>query len=87
MVRFLPEFRIQCSMILVNTVPNPKPLTPNLQKLYNREVSINVGQTTTSMNNEQHQSSKTYAYSLVEMKFVKTKNRFGFNRFGGNWPF
>ena len=27
-------------MILVNTVPNPKPLAPNLQQLYNRKVSI-----------------------------------------------
>ena len=27
-------------MILVNTLPNLKPLAPNLQKLYNRKVSI-----------------------------------------------
>ena len=55
-------------MILVNTVPNPKPLAPNLQKLYNRKVSINVGQ----HQQQQHQSGKTY--SLVEMKLRRDKN-------------
>ena len=76
-IRFLPKFRIPCRMILVNTVPNPKSVAPKLQKLYNRKVPINVGRTT-NIDNERHQSGKTY--SLVEMKFRRDKNSNGVDR-------
>ena len=45
-IRFLPKFRIPCRMILVNTVPIPKPLALNLQRLYDCKVFINGGWTT-----------------------------------------
>ena len=76
-IQFLPKFRIPCTMILVNTVPNPKSLAPKLQKLQSREVPINLGRTLTTndIDNERHQSGKTY--SLVEMKFRRDKNTKG----------
>ena len=40
MVQFFSTFRIQSRMILGNSVPNPKSVAPQLQKLYNRKVSI-----------------------------------------------
>ena len=62
----VPKFRIQGRMILVNTVLNPKPLAPKLQKLYNRKDSITRGRRTT---NSKHCRRRHPNYNRVEMKF------------------
>ena len=54
-------------MILVNTVPNPSTVAPNLQKLSHRKVSINVARQ--KQQHRQHQR-----HQPLEMKFCQDKN-------------